>query len=71
MDAKLILLLIPVFLLEVGLLAWALVDVAKRERVRGGNKVVWILVIVLVNTIGPIIYLIFGREEAPIDSDKM
>jgi hypothetical protein len=71
MSTTFLLLLIPVFLLEVGLLVWALVDVAKRERVRGGNKVVWILVIVLVNTIGPIVYLIFGREEAPIDSDKL
>jgi hypothetical protein len=71
MTPTFLLLLIPVFLLEVGLLVWALVDVIRRERVRGGNKVVWILVIVLVSTIGPIIYLIFGREEAPIDSDKM
>jgi hypothetical protein len=71
MTPAFFLLLIPVFLIEVGLLVWAVVDVARRERVRGGNKVVWILVIVLVNIIGPIIYLIFGREEAPVDSDKM
>jgi hypothetical protein len=68
--SKLILLLIPVFLVEIGLLVWALVDVIKRERVRGGNKVVWILVIVLVNIIGPIIYFIFGREEGPAETDK-
>ena len=55
--------LIPVILLELGLMVWALVDVAKRERVTGGNKVVWILVIVLINLIGPIIYFIFGRKE--------
>jgi hypothetical protein len=61
--------LIPLFILEVVLLVITLVDLVKREHVTGGNKVVWILVIVLVNVIGPIIYLLFGRKEAPIDGD--
>jgi hypothetical protein len=56
-------LLIPVILLEFGLLIWALLDVIRREHVTGGNKVVWILVIVLVNIIGPIVYFLFGRKE--------
>jgi hypothetical protein len=55
--------LIPVFLLELGLMIWALIDVVKRKRVTGGNKLVWILIIVLVNIIGPIIYLLIGRKE--------
>ena len=62
--------LIPLFLLEVGLLVWALIDVIKRQKVRGDNKVVWILVIVLIEVIGPIIYLAIGRKEAVVDSDK-
>jgi hypothetical protein len=61
------LLLIPVALLELGLMIWALVDVLRRERVRGDNKVVWILVIVLVNIIGPIIYFLLGRNEGAKD----
>lgn len=61
--------LIPLFIIEVALLIIALVDLIKRDHVRGGNKVVWILVIVLVNIIGPIIYLTLGREERPRDSD--
>lgn len=68
---RLLPLLLPLFLIEVGLMVIALVDVARRERERvRGNKVVWILVIVLVNLIGPIIYLLFGRQEAPIDGDQ-
>ena len=55
--------LIPIFLLEIGLLVWAIIDVARREHVTGGNKLVWILVIVLINIIGPLIYLIFGRKD--------
>jgi len=66
---KLLALLIPVILLELGLLVWALLDVIRRERVRGGNKVVWILVIVLINLIGPIIYFLFGREDDSAEKD--
>ncbi|HSW58561.1 MAG TPA: PLD nuclease N-terminal domain-containing protein [Dehalococcoidales bacterium] len=63
--------LIPLILLQLGLLIYALIDVCKKERrVKGDNKLVWILVIVLVNLIGPIIYLALGRKEGPVDSDK-
>ena len=62
-----VLLLVPLFLLELALMVIALIDVVRRDRVRGGNKVIWIIVIVLINVIGPIIYLLFGREEGPVD----
>jgi hypothetical protein len=62
--------LIPIVIIEIGLMVWALVDVVKRERVRGGNKVVWILIIVLVNLFGPIVYFIWGREEGQVETDK-
>jgi len=67
---KLLPMLIPIALLELGLLIWALLDVIRRERVKGGNKVVWILVIVLINLIGPIVYFIFGREDGPSETDS-
>ena len=40
----------------------ALVDLVRRERVRG-PKWAWALVIVFFNLIGPVVYLLFGREE--------
>jgi hypothetical protein len=54
--------LIPVLLLELVLLAIALLDLVRRERTKG-PKWAWALVIVLINLIGPIVYLLFGREE--------
>ncbi|MFN2219299.1 MAG: PLD nuclease N-terminal domain-containing protein [Anaerolineae bacterium] len=54
--------LIPIILLEFALMAVALVDLVRRERTRG-PKWVWAIVIVFFNLIGPIAYLIFGREE--------
>lgn len=54
--------------IELGLLVWALIDLLKRseERVAGGRKWVWILVVLLVNGIGPIVYLAAGRKAAPV-----
>ena len=55
-------LLIPVIILELGLMIAALVDLIKRERTKG-PKWVWVLVIVLVNLFGPIVYFLVGRDE--------
>ena len=54
--------LIPILLLQLGLMAVALIDLARRERTRG-PKWAWVLIIVCVNLIGPIIYFVLGREE--------
>jgi hypothetical protein len=40
----------------------ALVDLIRRERTRG-PKWVWLLVILLVNYIGPILYFVIGRRD--------
>ena len=58
-----IVLIIPLVLIDLGLMAFALYNLVKRDRVRGGNKLLWGLVIVLVGIVGPIVYLVFGRGE--------
>lgn len=63
MSGTIIALIVPLVLIQLGLMIFALVDLVRREKVKGGNKVVWALVIVFINIIGPIVYLIFGREE--------
>ena len=55
-------LLIPVVILELGLMIFAIIDLIRRERTKG-PKWVWALVIIFVNFFRPIIYFIFGREE--------
>jgi hypothetical protein len=55
-------LLIPVVLIELALLITALVDLIRREKTRG-PKWAWVLVIVLINFIGPIVYFVAGRKE--------
>jgi len=55
-------LLIPIIVIELGLMIAALVDLVRRPATRG-PKWVWVLVILFVNFIGPILYFIIGREE--------
>ena len=60
--SELIPFLIPIFLLQIGLIVVALRDLIGRERTNG-PKWVWALVIVFLNILGPIVYLMIGREE--------
>ena len=62
---QILLLLAPVIVIQLGLMIVALIDLERDERrVRGGNKLVWALIIVFVNIIGPILYFVVGREDA-------
>jgi len=64
LSASLLLVLLPLVVIELGLVVFSLVDLFKPERhVVGNNKLVWALVIVLVGTIGPIVYLLAGRKQ--------
>ena len=63
-TGTLIALLAPLVIIQLGLLVFALRDLLNPERkVKGGNKLVWGLVIVFINFIGPLVYLVAGREE--------
>ena len=56
-------LLIPLLVIQLILIGIALRDLVRRKRVKGGNKLLWGLVIVFIQYIGPILYLTIGREE--------
>jgi ABC-2 type transport system ATP-binding protein len=64
-DPLLLALLLPLAIIQIGLIVAALWDLTRPGRqVRGGSRLVWALVILFVNTIGPILYFVLGREEA-------
>ncbi len=54
--------LIPILILQLALMVFALVDLVRRERTKG-PKWLWAIIIVFVNLIGPILYFIIGRED--------
>lgn len=55
-------LLIPVVLIQLGLLVAALVDWWRRPRTRG-SRWLWLALILFVQMLGPIAYFVFGRED--------
>jgi hypothetical protein len=64
-DGQVILLLLPVLLIQLALIVVALYDLLRPERlVRGDSKLMWGIIIVVINIIGPILYFAIGRREA-------
>ena len=58
-------LLLPLIVAELALFLWALVHVLTHKTYKRGNRVIWlIVVIVMMNFVGPILYFIFGKEDA-------
>jgi hypothetical protein len=61
---QVILLITPILVIQLALIVFALRDLLRPDRrVRGDNKLVWGLIIVFINLLGPILYFVAGREE--------
>ncbi len=62
-DTQMLLLVLPIVIIELGLIIFALRDLLRPERrVRGDSKLMWGIIVVLFGFIGPIVYFIVGRE---------
>lgn len=61
--------LIPLLVLELGLLIFALVDLLNRQNVRG-EKMLWVVLIIFIGIIGPVIYFIFGRRKGVVANSE-
>lgn len=55
--------LIPVVILEVVLMVTALVHVFRHPNYRFGNRVLWSLIVIFIQFLGPVIYFVFGRGD--------
>ncbi len=55
--------LIPILIIELVLVITALVHVLRHPNYRFGNKIFWIIIVILFQIIGPILYFVFGRGE--------
>jgi heme/copper-type cytochrome/quinol oxidase subunit 4 len=56
--------LIPIALIQLGMMIAALVHLLKRKAVKRGSVALWAVIIVLVNIVGPVLYFLIGREES-------
>jgi len=68
-NPALLALLIPVAVIEIGLLLLAARDLLREDRrVRGDSKAMWAVIIVFFNLIGPVLYFLIGRQDGPADT---
>ena len=55
---------IPLAVAELALVIYCLVDLFRADRrVRGGSKLLWAVIVLVVGTLGPLAYLFFGRKD--------
>lgn len=58
-------LLIPLIIVQFSLLFYVIWHILTHETYKRGSRTLWLVVsIVLMNFVGPILYLIFGKEDA-------
>ena len=60
--SKFLPLIIPLILIQLGLMIFALLDLRKRDNTRG-PKWMWALIIIFGELVGPIVYFVIGRID--------
>lgn len=56
--------IIPLVIIQFGLLAYTLHHILTHNTYKTGTRTIWLVVaLVLMNFIGPILYLVFGKED--------
>ena len=55
--------LVPLIVIQLALMAVALTHILRHKHYKVGSRALWIVVVVLVNIIGPIAYFAFGRSD--------
>ena len=57
--------LIPLVIVQFGLLGYAIYHILTHNTYKRGNRTIWlVVVIVLMNYVGPILYFLLGKEDA-------
>ena len=56
--------MIPLLILQFSLMGYAVYHILTHKTYKIGNRPLWLVVSILVNFIGPILYFLLGKEEA-------
>ena len=57
--------LIPLVIVQFSLLGYTLYHILTHKSYKRGNRTMWLIIALLfMNFVGPILYFIFGKEEA-------
>jgi hypothetical protein len=55
-------LIVPLLLMQLALMAAALFDLSRRQQTKG-PKWMWVIIIVLGELVGPVVYFLIGRVD--------
>ena len=55
--------IIPLIVIQVGLVTAALIHIFTHKHYRSGSRALWVVICLLLSTIGPILYFCLGRGE--------
>ena len=55
--------LIPLAVIQFGLMIAALVHILKHNTYKTGNRTLWVILCICINVIGPILYFTLGRSD--------
>ncbi|MDN7245029.1 PLD nuclease N-terminal domain-containing protein [Planococcus shenhongbingii] len=61
-QTTLLMLLLPILVIQLGLMVFTLIDLVKNPNPKG-PKWLWGAIIVFINILGPILYLAIGRRN--------
>ena len=53
----------PIILIQLVLQIYAIVDIAKKKKVKNLSIPIWVIIIIIGELLGPILYLVTGRSE--------
>ena len=64
--------IIPLLIIELGLVIFCIVDIAKKKKTKNLSPLIWIIIsIIFMSTfIGPVLYIVFGRADAAVSDDN-
>jgi len=64
--------LIPLVIIQFGVVAFAIIDIVKKKQTKNLNPLVWIVLSIALSSLclGAILYFIIGRADAAVSDDK-
>ena len=61
--------LLPLVVIQLGLFLFAAIDIGRKRQTKTLSPLIWIIIVVCVNTVGAVLYLIFGRADSVLEDD--
>ena len=53
----------PIIVIQFGLQVYTIIDVAKKKKTKNLSPAIWIIIIVIGEILGPILYLLLGKSD--------